>query len=215
MPITPRPPLSQKLLQMIERAETMHGFIQTTVPDGFTGDTDEIILMAALYSLVEEHHSALLYLLRAGQFDGSAFALARPLIDAAYRAHWIYSCAKPEIIRRIRKGENCYPGLQNMAEEVEKKLRTDGFFMTVIPYIMALHGFTHGGLEQLSRRFDQEGNIRPTYIDPDKQELINFTTAHLTALAIAWCQLTSKVFDSTEPRSMLISAKHSELYGPM
>ena len=119
MPII-RPHVSEDVLHTIEEAEKMYSFILATVPDGFVGNTDEILLVAALFSLVMEHHGAILYLLKSGQFDGSAFALVRPLIDSAYRAHWIYACAKPEIVLRIKNGENVYPGLVNMANEVKK-----------------------------------------------------------------------------------------------
>jgi hypothetical protein len=63
----------------------MHGYIQNTLPDSMTLDRDEKKLIVGLLALVEEHHGAILYLLRTGQYDGSAFALARALIDAAYR----------------------------------------------------------------------------------------------------------------------------------
>jgi hypothetical protein len=65
-------------------------------------------------------------------------ALVRPLLDAAYRAHWIYSCAKPEIIERIKAGDDCYPGLINMAEAVDKKMDTDGFFTRF--FLVFAHG---------------------------------------------------------------------------
>lgn len=215
MPLV-KPAVSKELLQMIERAEVMHGFIQTTAPDRFVLDTDERMLVVALYSLVEEHHAAILYLLRAGQFDGSALALARPLVDAAYRAHWIYSCAKPEIIQRIKAGENCYPrAFIDMADAIEEKMATGGLFTSIKPYIQALHGYTHGGLEQLGRRFDGEGNVRATYTDGEKQEVVNATTAHFTALAIAWCQLISGGSQKDEPCSVLIGAKYAELYAPV
>ena len=129
----------------------MHNFILRTIPDKFLSDTDEKILVAAFFSLSLEHHGAILHLIREGQFDGSAFALVRPLIDAAYRAHWIYACAKPEIVLRIKKGEDVYPGLPNMASEIEKRSDAGGIFATIGPYLRALHGYTHGGLEQLGR----------------------------------------------------------------
>jgi hypothetical protein len=168
MPVI-KPTVSKELLLGVHQAEAMHNFIMETIPHDLILDTDEKTLVTALYSLVQEHHGAILYLLRTGRFDGSALALTRPLIDAAYRAHWIYSCARPEIIQRIRAGEDCYPGLLNMADAIEAKMATDGLFTSINPYIKALHGYTHGGLEQLGRRFDAEGHVRPTYRDGEKQ----------------------------------------------
>jgi hypothetical protein len=185
-------------------------YIQTAIPDNFTGDTDVKLLVAPLLSLILEHQAAILYLLRSGRFDGSALALVRPLIDGCYRAHWIYACAKPDIVVRIKNGEEVYPGLINMATEVEKRLDAGGVFTSVAPYIQALHGYTHGGLEQLGRRFNATGDtIRPNYSDAEKQEAIRATTAHLTALAIAWCQIVSADPPENEPRSKAMSEHYT------
>jgi hypothetical protein len=204
MPIIKPPVVSQKLLEEISKAERMHDFITATIPDKFSNDTDRKLLVAAIFSLSLEHHGAILHLLKAGGFDGSAFALVRPLIEGAYRAHWIYSCAKTDIVLRIKKGENVYPGLINMATEIDKKI-ADGMFASIAPYIDGLHGYTHGGLEQLGRRFDAAGSVRPNYVDDEKLEVVNATTVHLTALAIAWCQLVSAEPPDKEPISKKIS----------
>jgi hypothetical protein len=110
MPIIQPPPVSKQLQDEIHKAELMHDFITATMPDKFVGDTDQKILVAAIFSLTSEHHGAILHLLKSGRFDGSALALVRPLIDGAYRAHWIYSCAKPDVVVRIKNGENVYDG---------------------------------------------------------------------------------------------------------
>jgi hypothetical protein len=178
MPTIPPPPISKQLQDEIHKAELMHDFIIATMPDTFVA-TDQKILVAAIFSLISEHHGAILHLLKAGRFDGSAFALVRPLIDGAYRAHWIYSCAKPDIVTRIKNGENVYPGLINMATAIEKKSNADGMFASIAPYINALHGYTHGGLEQLGRRFDATGTtIKPNYDDGEKLEIVRATTVH-------------------------------------
>jgi len=206
MPIIQPPPVSKQLQDEIHKAELMHDFITASMPDKFVGDTDQKILVAAIFSLTLEHHGAILHLLKAGRFDGSALALVRPLIDGAYRAHWIYSCAKPDIVARIKNGENVYPGLINMATEIEKKIDADGMFASIAPYISALHGYTHGGLEQLGRRFDASGTaVKPNYDDGEKLEAVKATTAHLTALAIAWCQIVSTEPPDKEPLSKKIS----------
>lgn len=192
MAIVERSLVSEGLLNEIQRAEAIHDFILKTIPDRIIADTDEKVLVVALFSLVLEHHGAILHPLKAGPFDGSALALVRPLIDAAYRAHWIYSCATPEIIRRISKGRDIYPKLPNMASEVENRIGTGGYFAEIIPHVRTLHGYTHGGLEQLARRYDTAvGDVRPSYPDAIKIESVKVITAHLTALAIAYCQVIS------------------------
>jgi hypothetical protein len=212
VPVLNTTPISEALKAELDRAIAMHTFVVWNVPDKFTGDTDEKLLVGSYFSLILEHHGAILHLLQAGQFDGSALALVRPLIDAAYRAHWVYSSASPENIAKLRNGEKCDPGLINMAEAVEKNVDAGGFFLTITPYINALHGYTHGGLEQLGRRFDAAGDIRPTYSDGEKTEAIRATTAHLVALAIAWCQIASGDNTVDNPNATAISIEYQKLY---
>jgi hypothetical protein len=64
----------------------MHTFIVANTPSSFVNDSDRKLFVAGLYSLALEHHSAISYLMRAGKFDGSAFALARPLVEASYKS---------------------------------------------------------------------------------------------------------------------------------
>ena len=212
MPVLNALPISDALKAEIARSIEMHTFVVRNVPDSFTGDTDEKMLVGSYFSLILEHHGAILHLFQTGQFDGSALALVRPLIDAAYRAHWVYSSASPENITKLRNGEKCDPGLINMAEAVERNVDAGGFFLTITPYINALHGYTHGGLEQLGRRFDAGGDIRPTYSDGEKTEAIRATTAHLIALAVAWCQIASGDNSADNPDAVAISEEYRKLY---
>ena len=77
-----------------------------------------------------------------------------------------------------------------MADAIDNALSTtDGIFKALKPFITALHGYTHGGLEQLGRRFDPEGNVRATYTDGERFEVVNATTAYLVMFAVAWCQI--------------------------
>ena len=105
-----------------------------------------------------------------------------------------------------------YPGLINMATEVEKKSDAGGIFAAIAPHIHGLHGYTHGGIEQLGRRFDAAGDVRPNYADAEKLEAIRATTGYITALAIAWCQLISTDDPDKEPHSKAISDHYIELY---
>jgi hypothetical protein len=136
----------------------------------------------------------------------------RPLVDAIFRAHWIAVCAKPDIVTRIKAGEDCYPGLINMATAVELKTDAGGVFTSICPEIGALHGYTHGGLEQLGRRFDNQGNLRATYPDDEKFELVRASTAYITLLAMAWCQIVSGKFAPDEEHSKAITDRYVELF---
>ena len=206
--------VSAELQAQIQKAEEMHGFIQRTMPDRFVADTDVKLLVSGLFSLVMEHHGAILYLFRAGRFDGSAFALIRPLIECAYRALWIHSCEKPNIVLRIKNGEDVYPGLANMAKDIDRRVDGNGMFQAITPYVNGLHGYTHGGLQQLGRRFDGAGDVRPNYSDGEKTEAVRLTTGYFTALSIAWCQIASNHPAGEDVASTAISNFYIAQYQP-
>jgi hypothetical protein len=209
-----QPTVSRELLAQIDRAEKMHDFVLANVPDRLVLDSDEKTVLVALLSLGIEHHGAILHLLKSGRFDGSAMALARPLIDCVYRALWLHCSRKAEHFASVRAGDSPYPGLPNMADAIDKALpATDGLFQPLKPFIAALHGYTHGGLEQLGRRFDAEGNVRATYTDGERFEVVNATTAYLVMLAVAWCQIYASGNPVSEPRSAAIMQQYNETYG--
>jgi hypothetical protein len=205
--------VEKDVLDRIAVAEAVHNFVLQAVPQRFKTDTDEKTIIVALFSLVVEHHGAILTLLKMGRFDGSAFALVRPLIDAVYRAFWVHFCAKPEHLVAIRNGDCPYPGLPNMADEVEKHMNyTGGLFTALKPHVKALHGYTHGGLEQLGRRFDSSGNVRPSYATGEKLEVVNSTTSYLVMLAVAWCQIVDGGPPEQEKHSAAIMERYNGLF---
>lgn len=211
---TYQPSVSEELLSEIDRAEKMHDFVLKHVPDRLLLDTDEKIILVSLFSLTVEHNGAILHLLKSGRFDGSAMTLMRPLIDCLCRALWLHCSGKPEHFASVRAAKSPYPGLPNMADSIDKALpTTDGLFQALKPSITSLHGYTHGGLEQLGRRFDAEGNVRPTYSDGERFELVNATTAYLVMFAVAWCQIYAGGDPVSEPRSAAIMQRYNETYG--
>lgn len=100
--------VSTEVRRQIERSETVCRFIIDTIPNKIVIHSDEIELVSGLFSLTIDYQFAILHLLRSGQFSGSAFALIRPLVDAAYRAHWIYACAKPELLPESTQEKMCF-----------------------------------------------------------------------------------------------------------
>jgi hypothetical protein len=100
-----------------------------------------------------------------------------------------------------------------MADEVEKHMNyTGGLFTALKPHVKALHGYTHGGLEQLGRRFDSSGNVRPSYATGEKLEVVNSTTSYLVMLAVAWCQIVDGGPPEQEKHSAAIMERYNELF---
>ena len=220
MTILPNPIASTAVKAEAERAALMNSFIAATLPSSFTEDEDHMLSTVGLHlSIVHEHQGAIAYLVANGQFDGSALALLRPLAEAAARAHWLYACGKKNDIARvragkklkmIRQGKKVDLTFKEMAEQAENQLRTGGLISSVVPFIPTLHELTHGGLAQLIRNVDAEGNIRPNYSEDDRIKALGSATAQLTVLAIAYCQLVAS--GKPETASRLICDRFVSLY---
>ena len=169
--------------------------------------------MIALYSLVEEHHSAILGLFKLGAYDGSALALIRPVIDAALRAHWTYSVATPDHLSKIRVNKATYPNdINRIAAEIDKKMKTGGIFSAIKTYVPTMHAYTHGGFEQLVYRFDENGDIRPNYPHLVKVRAIVAVTGYFAGVAIALLQMQSENPED-DPRAKAISDLYVSMYG--
>jgi hypothetical protein len=193
-------------IEAVRRARSISQFINSRI-SGPIPNTPKLHLFGLFMSVVIEHHGAILLLLETEGHFGSAFALARPLVEAAFRAHWMLVCGGDEDVARIRLGKQEYPGFRTMASEIEKRYGTDRLFGKISESWEGLCGYAHTGIEQLARRCDAEGNIRPSYSTAEINEVANATTAQLVALAIAFCQAIGRNAQSEE-----ISARYIELY---
>jgi hypothetical protein len=207
-----QPHLSPELRTELERAVAFDGFVRKTFPDTFIPADDRVTMLAAKTHLSDDLYGSIIYLLSAGgPYDGAAFALVRPLVEASVEAQWQFFCASDETFKRAYAGEDVDPGLPNMMQELDKHI-DDPVFAGLRGNVKTLHGFTHGGLEQLGRRFDAEGNLRATYSDKEKFEAVRVSTATFALLSSVFCQAVCGV-TKKDARSAAIEAKYGELYG--
>jgi hypothetical protein len=207
-----QPHLSSELHTELERAGAFHKFVMKTFPGNFTVANDRVNMLAAKTHLADDLYGSILYLLSAGgAYDGGAFALVRPLVEASVEAQWQFFCASDETFKRAHAGEDVDPGLPNMMDELDKRIG-DPVFAGLRANVKTLHGFTHGGLEQLGRRFDAEGNLRASYSDKAKFEAIRVSAAIFALLSSIFCQAASNLPEK-DGRSAAIEGKYAELYG--
>lgn len=207
-----QPDLSTELHTELDRAGSLHAFVMKTFPNTFKPASDRVNLLAAKTHLADDLYGSILYLLSAGgPYDGGAFALIRPLVEVSVEGQWQFFCASDETFRRAYTGEDVDPGLPNMMDELDGCIG-DTVFGGLRANVKTLHGFTHGGIEQLGRRFDAEGNLRANYTDKEKIEAIRATTATYVLLSSIFCKAASGVPNNDE-RSKAIEAKYVGLYG--
>ncbi len=98
-----------------------------------------------------------------------------------------------------------------MMEAIDKVSGAD-FFAGMKGNVKVMHGFTHGGREQLGRRFDAEGNLRANYSDDEKKEVVRATTATFVLLTSIFHKVL--LDDPTQDiQTAVLNEKFVELYG--
>jgi len=150
-------------------------------------------VLAAYVDIALEHHEAT-WLLTKSKLNGSAFALARPILDAYFRALWSNK-APPEQVeqvwrddldwRRIRwraEIERDYfktPEAKEDAEVTERAAK--GFKFLGEEMWTTLSSYTHSGGLQLGRRLTAD-QVKPNYSEAEIVEILDLTTRVLMML---------------------------------
>jgi hypothetical protein len=157
-------------------------------------------LLAAFLSTAIEHADSILLLLEIGRNTGSAFALVRALVESSYRGQWLYFLADEEAIKQIKNSQSKidYPLFAEMAKQLEEFHKTSRLFTMDKLEWNTLCGFTHTGFEQIARRFDKQGNIRPTYTEDEIADMIRLVIRQLLHLSITFCAMKEQRQEAAE-----------------
>lgn len=161
------------------------------------------LLGLAATDLAIEHASAVLRLTWVPEgtqpLCGAAMALLRPMFEALVRSWLIlFVLGDAEVGRAAAGGRLPKATMKERVQQVEAvaDLRHDGFMSRIVSdesgIMDMLHGFTHGGFEQLRRRI-KCNQIGPRYSDEDKARTMLF--AALLAI-IAWivvCRMSNRL----------------------
>jgi hypothetical protein len=119
------------------------------------------VLVGATIQIALEHHSAIVDLMEQWR-PAPALALIRPLFEESTRSSWLLlGAASDEQLLRFANGK-LKPGLEKMVRDVAKHHRDSSMFSIMKPVIDRMHGFTHGGVDQLQYRL-RENKIAPLY----------------------------------------------------
>jgi hypothetical protein len=144
-------------------------------------DRDGVCLL--YWSLIVDLHSGILILLHA-ETHSPAFALVRPLVEAFLRLHVTIHGTENQLAA-IKNG-TYQTDFVAVGRQIDAAYGVEPLFGPFLENSKsALHGFTHGGLEQLLR-LRAEGDIRPNFSDSEVLEVVSITTllTYLTVLAV-------------------------------
>jgi len=171
------------------------------------------LMVLCFISQMFEHHEATLVLLAHDQI-GSAFALARSIVEGVYRGLWINSGATDEQVERFAKKDEIDLGMTALAQANDKTYRlgkNGDFFQDFKKRSWdALNSYTHTGMMQLARRFS-EHEFKPDYTEKQVLQITTALTTLILMLAIYFLTVRGQKFiDAAKAIEELTRA-----YGPL
>ncbi|QPI72206.1 DUF6988 family protein [Sphingobium sp. Cam5-1] len=130
---------------------------------------------AQLFDLAIEHGSGIHNLIGAN-ICASAFALVRSEFECFVRGAWLHHCASDAEIETFSAKDRIDPTFGELIDAVEQKPGFDSKFLSNVKdsAMKAMHGYTHGGIHQVSRRLDGD-YIEPCFEDGALLEVIQFS----------------------------------------
>jgi len=148
-------------------------------------------ILLAYKSLIVEHHNAI-FLLVQNALNGSAFALVRSLYEPFYRAHWVVGCATDEQVDKILEGKDVFPKMSVMVEEIDAAFGIGDFFQNIKKNSWGpMNDYTHSGLRQISRRFENN-EVSPNYSTEEIIEVLDGINIALILMALVFFKFFRK-----------------------
>jgi len=142
-------------------------------------DDYRTVTVIGFISMLIEHQESVLFLIMHGK-AGSAFALARPIVEGAYRGLWLNLPATDEEVKKFNQKDEIDLGFGAIAAALDPAYGTGDFFQDFKKRAWnALNSYTHGGMHQIGRRFVKH-EVLNNYTDGEIYEI----TATITTLVL-------------------------------
>ena len=146
---------------------------------GFPDDYRTVTVIGFISTLVEHQESVLLLVMH--EKAGSASALVRPVVEGAYRTLWINLPATDEEVTRFNNKDRIDLEFGEIATALDQAYATGGFFQDFKTRIWKhLNSYTHGGMQQIGRRFVQHEVVN----NYTKEEIYEMTTTVTTIVLL-------------------------------
>jgi hypothetical protein len=161
-----------------------HQFILSQLTGVRYEETPRNLLALAYAAITLEHQYAILTLSR-NNIRGSALALLRPQVETAFRGLWIIKCATDDQVVVIgQRGAEPFPRFRDMAKVLDTAYGYGEYrlFQGIAQEWGSLNGLTHSGLEQVGRRFRDDGSVGPNYSDDLIANILQFSASVTVAL---------------------------------
>lgn len=168
---------------------------------GYPSDLRTVIVAGSIDQMIE-HHESMLLLIRKGKV-GSAFALARSIVESMYRGLWVNFCATEAQLQRFERKDELPVNMTEMALAIDEKYRGEGFFADLKNRSWpALCSYTHTGMLQLGRRFTGQ-NVQPFYSDGEIVEATSTVTTCVLLLVGKFLAVQKYPAESQEAEALV------------
>ena len=132
-------------------------------------DDDRNILLMGYWALLFDFHKSVLTLIPKPLYGG-AFAVVRPCMEAVARAHVAVKGTEAEI--KTLQDDTYRTNFFTIGPWIDGTFGAGKLFTNIFDRARnALHSYTHAGISQLGRRYDDH-NLRPSYRDGEIIEVI-------------------------------------------
>jgi|SRR5579859_3273020 len=197
-----RPSMTKETLEHLNKVEKVIGEAKRLLSRHGYPDTLRTVILAGCLDQMIEHHDAMLLLMRNGKV-GSAFALARSIVESMYRGLWLNFCATDAQIEQFERKDELPLTMAEMADAIDEKYRAEGFFADLKKRTWpALNSYTHSGMLQLGRRFTGQ-KVEPSYKDGEIAAVTTTVTTCILLLVSKFLAVQNHPEDSREVEALL------------
>jgi len=201
-------PVTDKLREHMVKCECA---IQSAKPiigkHEYPDDYRTTVVIGFISILVEHHEAILLLIMR--DMVGSAFTLARPIVEGVFRGLWLNACATDEQVKRFIDKDEIKLSVGAMAEAIDPAYNAGDLFRGIKKDAWdGLNSYTHTGMMQLGRRFT-EHEVKNSYTEGQIYEM---TTTMTTCVLILISRFLAK---QNQPDAAKVIDALVETYGPV
>jgi hypothetical protein len=172
--------MSPELDAALKSSEAIVLEVKRTLNKDKTADDERSTSVVGLIDQALEHHAAIVLLMRS-KLDGSAFALARTVIEILVNGVWLTACATDDEMMKFVQKDKIDLTFGERAEAIDKTLGLDYFAEFKKQTWKTLNSYTHTGMLQIGRRFTGD-KLAPLYTDAEKIEVLRAITSSILML---------------------------------
>jgi hypothetical protein len=145
-------PLTEKIKEHLKRCEyAMQSAKPILGKPHFLIDNRNLTVIGFVSMLIEHQESLLVLVMH--EKAGSAFALARPIVEGAYRGMWLNLPATDDEVKKFNEKDKIDLGFGEIATALDGAYGTGDFFQDLKTRSWkALNSYAHDGMLQIGRR---------------------------------------------------------------